>query len=217
MRFDCSREDTRARGIARAARAVADGELVVLPTDTVYGIGCDAFSPAAVGDLLGAKGRGRSMPPPVLVPHARTLDGIATAVPAEVRALAEAFWPGALTIVCRAQPTLDWDLGETNGTVAVRMPLHPVALELLAKTGPMAVSGADRIGEPAATTCDEAESQLGAAVEVYLDGGATGSGVPSTIVDGTGEVPVVLRYGALSLDQLREVVPGLAEPAVPGP
>ena len=212
MRFDCSREDHRARGLARAARAVADGELVVLPTDTVYGIGCDAFSPAAVAALLGAKGRGRAMPPPVLVPHARTLDGIATGVRADVRALAEAFWPGALTIICTAQPTLDWDLGDTNGTVAVRMPLHPVALELLEKTGPMAVSSANRTGEPAATTCDEAESQLGSAVEVYLDGGAAGSGVPSTIVDGTGEVPVVLRYGAISLEELREVVPGLAEP-----
>jgi len=206
-RFDCSSEAARARGITRAARAVTDGELVVMPTDTVYGVGCDAFSPEAVRALLAAKGRGRNMPPPVLVPHTRTLDGIATGISDAVRALASAFWPGGLTIVVPMQRTLSWDLGDTAGTVAVRMPLHPVALELLDRTGPMAVSSANRTGQPSPRTCDEAADQLGESVAVYLDGGESGSGVASTIVDGTGAVPRILRDGAVSLEELREVVP----------
>jgi L-threonylcarbamoyladenylate synthase len=204
----------RSRGLTRGAELVAEGELVVLPTDTVYGLGCDAFSPSAVAALLAAKGRGRAMPPPVLVPHLRTLDGIATSISEQVRALAQAFWPGALTIVCRAQPTLNWDLGDTGGTVAVRMPLHPVALELLERTGPMAVSSANLTGQPAAQTCAEAEEQLGERVALYLDAGPSQLGVPSTIIDGTGDVPRVLRLGALSIEELRTVVPELqAEPA----
>jgi L-threonylcarbamoyladenylate synthase len=208
-RCDCTMEVQRSRGITRAAELVADGDLVVLPTDTVYGIGCDAFSPAAVARLLAAKGRGRAMPPPVLVSHLRTLDGIATDISDAVRNLAEAFWPGALTIVCRSQPTLQWDLGDTGGTVAVRMPLHPVALELLERTGPMAVSSANLTGQAAALDCDEAQRQLGESVDLYLDAGPAGIGVPSTIIDGTREIPRVLRLGALSLEQLREVVPEL--------
>jgi L-threonylcarbamoyladenylate synthase len=217
VRFDCSQAGERSRGIVRAAEVVADGDLVVLPTDTVYGIGCDAFSPLAVAQLLAAKGRGRAMPPPVLIPHVRTLDGIATNVSPQLRALAECFWPGGLTIVCPAQPTLDWDLGDTNGTVAVRMPLHPVALELLERTGPMAVSSANLTGHPAAVDADDAQQQLADSVAVYLDAGPAGSGVPSTIVDGTGEVPVVLRAGGITLAQLREVVPEIREtPEIPG-
>jgi len=210
-RYDCADRAGRAEGIKRAATAVAAGELVVLPTDTVYGLGCDAFSPEAVVRLLTAKGRGRAMPPPVLVPHARTLDGIAADVPDDVRALAEAFWPGGLTLVVPMQPTLSWDLGDTGGTVAVRMPLHPVALELLESTGPMAVSSANLTGSPAAATAAEAKEQLGDAVAIYLEAGPAGSGVPSTIVDGTGDVPRVLREGAVSLAELREVVPTVAD------
>ena len=213
IRFACNEEGERARGIARAAQALAHGDLVVMPTDTVYGIGCDAFSPSAVASLLAAKGRGRAMPPPVLIPHVRTLDGITTQVPAPVRALAEAFWPGGLTIVCHAQPTLNWDLGDTHGTVAVRMPLHPVALELLGRTGPLAVTSANLTGQPAAVNCDQAQEQLGDAVAVYLDAGASGSGVASTIVDGTKEVPVILREGGITRAQLAEVLPELKEPA----
>ena len=209
-RYDCADRAGRAEGIKRAATAVAAGELVVLPTDTVYGLGCDAFSPEAVVRLLTAKGRGRAMPPPVLVPHARTLDGIATDVSDDVRALAEAFWPGGLTLVVPMQPTLSWDLGDTGGTVAVRMPLHPVALELLEATGPMAVSSANLTGRPPAATAEEAKEQLGDAVAIYLEAGPAGSGVPSTIVDGTGDVPRVLREGAVSLAELREVVPAVA-------
>jgi tRNA threonylcarbamoyl adenosine modification protein (Sua5/YciO/YrdC/YwlC family) len=151
------------------------------------------------------------MPPPVLVAHARTLDGLATDIPPEARALAEAFWPGPLTLVCHAQPSLDWDLGDTRGTVAIRIPLHPVALELLDRTGPLAVSSANLTGKPAATTCAEAMEQLGDAVPLYLDAGPAAGSVPSTIVDATGETPRVLRDGALELARLREVVPGLLD------
>jgi tRNA threonylcarbamoyl adenosine modification protein (Sua5/YciO/YrdC/YwlC family) len=210
-RYDCAVPEERERGISRAVSATSTGELVVLPTDTVYGVGCDAFSPSAVNALLAAKGRGRDMPPPVLVGHARTLDGLAIDVPDAVRELAETFWPGALTIVCRAQPSLDWDLGDTFGTVAIRMPLHPIALQLLEATGPMAVSSANRSGRPAATSCAQAEEELGEAVAIYLDGGMSPEGLPSTIVDGTRDIPRVLRLGALSLERLREVVPELAD------
>ncbi|WP_337061668.1 L-threonylcarbamoyladenylate synthase [Kineococcus sp. G2] len=205
--FDCADPVTRERGLAAAENAVKRGEVVVLPTDTVYGIGADAFSPAAVQKLLDAKGRGRDMPPPVLVPEVRTVDGLASAVPFAVRELMDAFWPGALTIVCRAQPSLTWDLGDTHGTVALRMPLHPVALELLKRTGPMAVSSANLSGRPAATLVQEAVDQLGSSVRVYLDGGPSPKGAPSTIVDASDGPLRVLRVGALSEEELRRAVP----------
>jgi tRNA threonylcarbamoyl adenosine modification protein (Sua5/YciO/YrdC/YwlC family) len=186
---------------------VKRGEVVVLPTDTVYGIGADAFNPAAVKRLLEAKGRGRDMPPPVLVPETRTVDGLASSIPFAVRELIDAFWPGALTIVCRAQPSLSWDLGETNGTVALRMPLHPVALELLKRTGPMAVSSANLSGQPAANVVTEAVEQLGESVRVYLDGGPATKGAPSTIVDASNGPLRVLRVGAISEADLRLAVP----------
>ncbi|WP_369069970.1 L-threonylcarbamoyladenylate synthase [Kineococcus terrestris] len=205
--YVCAEPASRERGLAAAHSAVQRGEVVVLPTDTVYGIGADAFSPSAVQKLLDAKGRGRSMPPPVLVPEVRTIDGLATGVPFAVRELVDAFWPGALTVVCRAQPSLTWDLGDTGGTVALRMPLHPVALELLRRTGPMAVSSANLSGQPAATTVEEAVEQLGSSVRVYLDGGPSPKGSPSTIVDASDGTLRVLRLGALSEEELRRAVP----------
>jgi L-threonylcarbamoyladenylate synthase len=204
--FDCTTDHGRSDAVAKAAAGVRSGKLVVLPTDTLYGIGADAFSPEAVRALLDAKGRGTDMPPPVLVPDARTLDGLATDVPGYARALVEAFWPGPLTIVLKAQPSLAWDLGETGGTVALRMPDDPVALALLREVGPMAVSSANRTGYPASRTVVEAASQLGAAVEFYLDGGPVAGGLASTIVDCTREEPVVLRLGALAEEQVMDVV-----------
>ena len=208
-RYDMAVPSERTLGLDLARDAVRRGELVVLPTDTVYGLGTDAFSPDAVAGLLAAKGRGRDMPVPVLVGSPRTLDGIATGLSQTARALVEAFWPGGLTLVATAQPSLQWDLGDTGGTVAVRMPLHPVAIELLQATGPMGVSSANRSGEPPPTTCDEAVEQLGDSVSVYLDGGPSGDPVASTIVDVTGPAPRVLRLGAVGLDLLREVAPDL--------
>ena len=211
-RFDCADARQRARGLTEAAEAVRLNELVVLPTDTVYGIGADAFSVQAVEDLLAAKGRGRDMPVPVLVGSPGTLDGIVFMLDSVGHDLVDAFWPGALTIVAQHQPSLQWDLGDTRGTVAVRMPLHPVAIELLTETGPMAVSSANRSGEKPATTVDEALAQLGESVAVYLDGGTCGDPVPSSIVDLTGERPRLLREGAVSGEELRKVVPDLEGP-----
>jgi tRNA threonylcarbamoyl adenosine modification protein (Sua5/YciO/YrdC/YwlC family) len=208
-RYATTTEEEREAAVTAAATAVQQGDLVVLPTDTVYGIGADAFDPVAVSDLLDAKGRGREMPPPVLVSAAATLDALAVRVPGYARALVEAFWPGPLTIVCHQQDSLKWDLGDTRGTVAVRMPLHPVAIELLTEVGPMAVSSANLTGHPAPETCDAAQEMLGDSVSVYLDGGPTPGNVPSSIVDVTGKVPVLLREGALSPDELRKVVPDL--------
>ncbi|GAB3446329.1 hypothetical protein GCM10027570_17610 [Streptomonospora sediminis] len=195
----------RKDGIADAASTVRRGELVVLPTDTVYGIGADAFSPDAVAGLLGAKGRGRDMPPPVLVGSVRAAQALIEDLGNYGQDLIEEFWPGPLTIVCTAAPSLSWDLGDTKGTVAVRMPMHPVALELLKEVGPMAVSSANVSGNPAATTAEEAEKQLGDAVAVYLDGGACDDETPSTIVDLTYAVPRVLRDGAIPVQRLRSV------------
>ena len=213
--LDCRDPATWGPSIDEAVHAVARGELVVLPTDTVYGIGCDAFSPEAVARLLAAKGRGRQMPPPVLVGSKGTLDGLASDVPPQVRLLVERFWPGALTIICRAQPSLAWDLGETRGTVALRMPDDECALALLRRTGPMAVSSANTTGRPAALDAADAREQLGAAVSLYLDGGPAAGAVASTIVDATGDVLRVVRSGALGLDELRAVSPGVRGPQPP--
>jgi tRNA threonylcarbamoyl adenosine modification protein (Sua5/YciO/YrdC/YwlC family) len=207
QRYDCADVAQRSAGIEAATDAVRRGELVVLPTDTVYGIGADAFKPSAVAALLSAKGRGRDMPPPVLVGSVRAASALIEELGAYGQDMMDEFWPGALTLVCRASRTLSWDLGDTQGTVAVRMPLHTVALELLKQTGPMAVSSANRSGMPPATTAADAEKQLGGTVSVYLDGGPCASDVPSTIVDLTGPIPRVLRDGAIPLDRLNTVVP----------
>ncbi|KJY30675.1 MULTISPECIES: L-threonylcarbamoyladenylate synthase [Streptomyces] len=208
-RYDCNDATDRKTGLREAASAVRRGELVVLPTDTLYGIGADAFSAEAVGDLLAAKGRGRNMPTPVLIGSPNTLHGLVTDFSEQAWELVDAFWPGGLTLVAKHQPSLAWDLGETRGTVAVRMPLHPVAIELLTDVGPMAVSSANLSGHPAPEDCDAARAMLGDSVSVYLDGGPTPSTLPSSIVDVTGKVPVLLREGALTAEQLREVVPDL--------
>ena len=205
--YDCNDASVRAAALSSAAHCVTSGQLVVLPTDTVYGIGADAFDTAAVADLLAAKGRGRDMPVPVLVGSWTTIEGLVSSVAPRTWDLIEAFWPGGLTLVVEQAPSLAWDLGDARGTVAVRMPLHPVAIELLEQTGPMAVSSANRSGQPPALTAAEAQDQLGDEVAVYLDGGRARTGIASTIVDVTAEVPRVLRAGAIDLETLRTVVP----------
>lgn len=207
--YDCADPEQRAAGVRLAADAVRRGLLVVVPTDTVYGLGADAFSPPAVQRLLATKGRGRDMPVPVLVASRAALQAVATSLPDSGYRLVDAFWPGALTLVVRHTPHLAWDLGDARGTVAVRMPDHPLALEVLRETGPLAVSSANRSGSPPATSAEEAVQAFGVEVEVYLDGGPTAAAVPSTIVDLTGEVPAVLRAGALSPERIRRVLPSL--------
>lgn len=216
--YDCSENTGLLAGMRLARAAIGRGELIVIPTDTVYGVAADAFTPRAVQRLLDAKGRGRQAPPPVLIPNNATLDALAASVPDAVRDLVEAFWPGGLTIILDSQPSLAWDLGDTNGTVALRMPANPIALELLADTGPLAVSSANLTGKPAASTAQEAYDMLGDSVTVYLDGGAAESEA-STIIDATtlgdGGLVRVLRHGAISAEQLREVIGDALEPVAP--
>lgn len=204
--YDCAVPDQRTEGLAAAARAVKAGRLVVLPTDTVYGIGCDAFSGPAVRSLLAAKQRGPDMPVPVLVGSWSTIDGLVLGVPKSARDLIEAFWPGGLSLVLRHAPSLKWELGETKGTVMLRMPLHPVALELLRDVGPMAVSSANVSGQPPAASAADALEQLGEKVGVYLDGGPSGEPVASTVIDLTGDDPRVLREGAVKTAEVAEVL-----------
>ena len=207
MLYDCRTTADRDRGIAAAVEAVKSGELVVLPTDTVYGIGADAFTAHAINSLHFARNADSRVPPPVLVGSRHTLDGLVYSVPAAARELADAFWPGALTIMVEHSPSLQWDLGDTGGVVGIRMPLHPVALEVLREVGPMAVTTANKVGGPAPRTAEEAKEQLQYAVRVYLEAGPAHDPAPSTIVDVTGDVPRVLRDGAVPYEKLRDVVP----------
>jgi tRNA threonylcarbamoyl adenosine modification protein (Sua5/YciO/YrdC/YwlC family) len=216
-RYDCSDAAQRAAGISAAIEAVREGELVVLPTDTVYGIASDAFTPAAVTRLLAAKGRGRDMPAPVLVGTVRAAEALVEDLGAFGRDLIDEFWPGALTLVCTASKSLRWDLGDTKGTVAVRMPLHGVALDLLKQSGPLAVSSANLSGSPAATTVDEAQAQLGSTVSVYLDAGPCLGGAASTILDLTPTIPRLLRAGAIDVDRLRAVAAVITGDDTAGP
>jgi tRNA threonylcarbamoyl adenosine modification protein (Sua5/YciO/YrdC/YwlC family) len=203
--YDCSVESELLEGLRAARGAIGRGELIVIPTDTVYGLAADAFRPAAVERLLAARESGPAAPPAVLIPGIPTLTALAETLPAEIDALVKEFWPGPLTVIVEARESLAWDLGETRGTVALRMPDNRHALHLLADTGPLAVSSASISGMPAATTAQEALAMLGDRVSVVLDGGAL-EGDPaarvSTIVDATSlHLPEgalrILRPGAI--------------------
>ncbi|HEX2075888.1 MAG TPA: L-threonylcarbamoyladenylate synthase [Geodermatophilus sp.] len=209
--YDCTDPDARAAGLDAAVAAIGRGELVLLPTDTVYGVAADAFTPAAVTRLLAAKNRGRTMPVPVLIGEASTLAGLVVNMPPVANRLAEAFWPGGLTLVLEHAPSLAWDLGDAEGTVAVRLPDDDLTRDLLRRTGPLAVSSANRSGRPAATTAEEAAAQLGKHAAVVLDGGPRAGSAASTIIDCTGPELRVLRIGALPVDRLRQVVPELSD------
>jgi L-threonylcarbamoyladenylate synthase len=219
--YDCSVDEEYATGMRLARSAIGRGALVVIPTDTVYGVAADAFNPEAVQKLLDAKGRDRQSPPPVLVPGIPTLDALAENVPQPVRDLVAAFWPGGLTVILTAQPSLVWDLGETRGTVALRMPRNQVALDLLAETGPLAVSSANTTGLPSAIDVIGAEDMLGVSVAVYLDGGVAGldyeaigdrpGDTSSTIIDATGFDTnggklVIVRNGVVSRAAIEAVI-----------
>jgi tRNA threonylcarbamoyl adenosine modification protein (Sua5/YciO/YrdC/YwlC family) len=223
--YDCSLDTDLLTGMRLAKVSLGRNELVVFPTDTVYGLAADAFSPTAVRALLAAKGRGPQSPPPVLIANTNTLAALAETVPEVAKKLAATFWPGALTMIFNAQGSLTWDLGETKGTVALRMPDHKIALALLEETGPLAVSSANLTGEPAATTCQQAADYLEAKVAVYLDGGNSPKGEASTIIDlteivdsydsagnvtTTGKIKIV-RRGALSAEKIRSVAGDLLE------
>ncbi|MBJ8341202.1 threonylcarbamoyl-AMP synthase [Antrihabitans sp. YC3-6] len=204
--YDCQDSAARAAGIDAATRTLKAGRLVVMPTDTLYGIGADAFDSSAVAALLRAKRRGRDMPVPVLVGSWNTIDGLVLSVRPQARDLVRAFWPGGLSLVVQQAPSLAWDLGDTRGTVMLRMPLHPVALELLREVGPLAVSSANVSGSPPAKTAAEAREQLGEDVTVYLDGGTSELAVASTIVDLTSDHPRILRSGAVASSDIADVL-----------
>ncbi len=216
--FDCRDEAQLLPGMRQARQAIGRGDLVVMPTDTVYGVAADAFSPAAVQRLLDAKGRGRQSPPPVLVAGVTTLRALVAEVPEPVERLVEQFWPGGLTIVLPAMSTLSWDLGDTQGTVAVRMPAHRIALELLEETGPLAVSSANLTGKSPGVTAAESQTMLGDSVAVYLEAGPCETGVSSTIIDATGlatggsGTARILREGAVDRESLGRVLGDLLEP-----
>lgn len=218
--YDLSAPSDLLAGMREAQRALGLGEVVVIPTDTVYGIAADAFKPSAVQALLDAKGRTRQSPPPVLVGSVATIDALASEVPDIIRELFAKHSPGPLTVILPAQPSLNWDLGETHGTVALRVPDHPLTLELLQSTGPLAVSSANKHGEPAPSNAADAVAQLGEDVKIFLDAGEVG-GEPSTILDATGltvrDQPVparIVRQGALSRVAIAEVLGDLLEPEV---
>ncbi len=214
--LDCRDPLNRSEAIAAATDAVKSGRLVVLPTDTVYGIAADAFDNGAVANLLAAKGRGRDMPVGVLVGSWHTISGLVYSVPDAAHELIRAFWPGALSLVVQQAPSLQWDLGDARGTVMLRMPLQPVALDVLRAVGPMAVSSANVSGQPPATTAAEAQRQLGDRVDVYLDGGTSEQQAASTILDLTGEVPKILRTGPISARAVADVL-GVDPESLTGP
>ena len=203
--------DDPEKAITAAKAAIDRGACVVLPTDTVYGIGADATSAHAVSGLLAAKNRGRDMPPPVLVSDAVMVRSLASSLPPAAIALGEALWPGALTLIVTAHPSLRMDLGDRFGTIAVRVPDHEFTRELLRATGPLAVSSANVSGQPAAATIEEAEAQLGTSVALYLDDGPAGDAAPSTIVDVTGERPQILRAGRIPRERIAEIAGELAD------
>ena len=211
-----------ARALERAVAHVRAGGLLILPTDTVYGIGALASDAAGVSRLLAAKGRDRRMPPPVLVADPAQAADAVVRLPDAARALIGTFWPGALTLVLDARADLDWDLGESGGTVALRMPDHPLALELLRRTGPMAVTSANRTGLAPATDAaaalaafpgrvalaDDAAAGPHGADILLLDGGPTPGPVPSTIVSlaGGSPGPIVVREGVVPRAELAAVL-----------
>ena len=204
--YHCLEPDEREAGLSAAVDAVQAGQCIVLPTDTVYGIGADAFNNDAVAKLLATKRRGPDMPVPVLVGSWTTIQGLVREFSDTAKILVEAFWPGGLSIVVPEAPSLPWNLGDTRGTVLLRMPNQPLALELLQRTGPMAVSSANISGNPPALNAANAKQQFGDAVGIYLDGGDAQVGEPSTIVDISGSQPVVLREAAISAERIGEVL-----------
>ncbi len=203
--YSCGNTEAQMSAIARAKEAIGRGEVICIPTDTVYGIGVDPFNRQAIDSLLAAKSRTRAMPPPVLVPDIATAWELTTDISPVAQQLLEHFWPGALTCIFPARDTLGWDLGETKGTVALRMPKHKFTLDLLAQTGPLAVTSANITGKPPAMSVEAAYEQLGENVSVYLDAGITKNDVPSTILQFSADSPdsaTLIRAGALSVTDI---------------
>lgn len=192
-----------AEAIAAAAAALREGDIIGIPTDTVYGLAADPWHSGAADRLFLLKGRPRHVELPLLVASEAQALELTTSVPASARRLMEAFWPGALTIVLPRRPDVEADLGDEDETIGVRCPAHPVPRALCEKAGPVATTSANRHGEaPLTSALALAETMPG--VALVLDAGVC-SGEPSTVVDSTGEIPKLLRAGAIAWDRIMAV------------
>ncbi|MFP5225570.1 MAG: L-threonylcarbamoyladenylate synthase [Actinomycetota bacterium] len=191
--------------LVAAVGAVRAGGVIVVPTDTVYGIAANAFDPQATREIFRIKRRPRSLPLPVLVSRPRQAWALCSIVPDAATALASAFWPGALTMILPANTELEWDLGDGGDTLAVRMPHHPELLSLLERTGPLACTSANITGEPTGQTISEIADRLDG-VALYLDGGASTLDQGSTIVDLTGVEPKIIREGPIGTDAVMAAI-----------
>jgi L-threonylcarbamoyladenylate synthase len=209
--------------IDQAVEALRDGEVIAFPTETVYGLGADASNPDAVRRIFELKGRPATHPLIVHIDHARALERWALNVPPAAAALAERFWPGPLTLVMRRAPAVDLAITGGQDSVAVRMPAHPVAQQLLRAFGSgIAAPSANRYGRISPTRPEHVREEFGDELRIVLDGGDCKIGLESTIVSCVDTVPRILRPGSLTLTQLRAVVPEMrpgpdsGAPRVPG-
>ena len=214
--FDVRDPAHRGELITTAAARMRRGEVTAAPDGSMYSLVCDAFSERGVSALRDIKGRSR-LSFTVLVGRPGTVDGVAVAIPPYARDLMAALWPGPLTLLLRQQPSLTWPLAAAG--VSVRMPLHPVLLHLVRELGPTAATTASVAGLPAVTGPRQFHAELGDEVDLFLDAGDLPSAQRSTVVDATGEVPVVRRTGAFSVERIGSVCPDVvsaAEPDVSG-
>ncbi len=198
------------QALGEALRALRDGQLVVFPTDTVYGVGCDIWQPEAVARLYWAKQRPQGMAIPILLSSAGHVHRVASELTRRFELVAERFWPGGLTLILPRHPDVPDIVSAGKDTIAVRMPNHPLALRLIeAMGGALAVTSANLSGRPSPKTAAEALADLGGRVAIVLDGGACQEGVASTIVDLVSAPPRLLRQGAIAVATLRQVLPNL--------
>lgn len=203
--LSCVDPTERGRAITVAASTIKAGGLVAFPTESAYVVGTDAFSPPATDAVRQLRGIGLETPLQVLVKNAGAIDGVASMASAQARDLARAFWPGALTLIVPKSPSIQWQLGGDQRYVQLRVPLHPVALELISETGPVVTSVAKKSGGRAVTRAEDA-SDLEPEVTIFLDYKELEPGSRSTIVDCTGDQVSVLRPGSVTAEQLAEVL-----------
>lgn len=201
----------------RALAVLRAGRLLVAPTDSIYALVADAFSKQATQRLFGAKRRGRATPLTVLIRSPRQTTGMVEVISEPAERLMAVYWPGPLTLVFRAVEGLTWDIGDTRGSVSLRMPTDDFLLDLIAEIGPLAVTSANRRGEPVPTNVAQARKLLGLSAGLYLDGGER-AGPTSTIVDVTRDQAEVLREGAIPAADIEQVATGaVAWGTRPGP
>jgi len=207
QRIECRDGIHRERAVAAALAAVRRGDLVILPTESVYAVAADAFSARGVAALRAAKSVDDGATFAVMVPSASTVAGLAARITDSARDLMAAFWPGLLTLQLPAQPTLAWPL-PAEAPVSVRMPLHPLALALLAASGPLVVTTANRPGMSAPVSADDAIAQIGEWVAIALDAGdpIDPDAMASTMIDVTGDQPRLVRPGAVPVDAIEAVL-----------